>query len=540
VAIKKSDSARTRKDADAAKQQLDEVERDLRLLRNVGRREETDFYPYRYLGSQAFTPGYNFPRLPVRAMLRIDGKTETIDRPRFLGLSEFGPNNIIYHEGKRHQVIGVVLGAGGLEARTARLCRRCGYAHREGEVTNSHCAYCKAELAGNSEIATKLFPMAVVRAAARQRISSEEEERRREGYEIDTHFRSLNQRTAALADDAGKLKLEAVYLMGAELWRINHGWKRGRAAADGSTVKRGGFSIDGKTGRWIGADQDANGESSGTEPVTGVKPFVSDRRNILFLRPTVDAVKDESFLITLAYALQRAIQIVYEVEEQEIAAELIGEGDYHRIILWEAAEGGVGIWERLINEPASIAEVARKALELCHFRSDTGEELPEWKDKCGPACYECLLSYSNQLEHRRIDRRKIRDFLLELTRLRLVETKDGRSRDEQYQWLSESIDPASSFEREFLDYLYKNGHRLPDFAQYQPTPEVHVQTDFYYEREGVPGVCVFVDGPHHDTPTQAAHDQTARSELANLGFRVIAIRHDSAIPDQVQVRSDIF
>src|ERR1700724_1076596 len=126
-------------------------------------------------------------------------------------------------------------------------------------------------------------------------------------------------------------------------------------------------------------------------------------------------------------ALQARIQVVYEVEEQEIAAELIGDGDYRRIILWEAAEGGVGIWERLINEPTAFAEIGRKALELCHFNPDTGEEQPEWKDKCVPACYECLLSYSNQLEHRRIDRHKIHDFLLELLQARLVKTKAGRS-----------------------------------------------------------------------------------------------------------------
>lgn len=132
------------------------------------------------------------------------------------------------------------------------------------------------------------------------------------------------------------------------------------------------------TGKWLGTDQDANGaQGTGAQPVTGVKPFVSDRRNILFIRPSFDDATDESLLITLAYALQRAIQIVYEVEEQEIAAQLIGEGDYCRIIFWEAAEGGVGIWERLVNEPTSIAEVARRALELCHFNADTGDELPE-------------------------------------------------------------------------------------------------------------------------------------------------------------------
>jgi hypothetical protein len=177
---------------------------------------------------------------------------------------------------------------------------------------------------------------------------------------------------------------------------------------------------------------------------------------------------------------------------------------------------------------------------LCHFKADTGEELPEWKDKCGPACYECLLSYSNQLEHGRIDRHKIHDFLLELLQSRLIETKAGRSRDEQYQWLGESLDPASSFEREFLEYLYRNGHRLPDFAQYQRTPDVHVQTDFYYARQGVPGVCVFIDGPHHDSPTQAADDQAVRGDLGNLGFRVIEIRHDRDWRRQVAEQAEPF
>lgn len=543
AALNRRDKARKKGEVQQADQELREALRDLDLLRNKSDRyEEGDFYPYRYLGSQAFIPGYNFPRLPVRALLRIGAETETIDRPRFLGLAEFGPNNIIYHEGRRHQVTGLMLGGGGLEARTvsARLCKRCGYAHREGEVTNSHCAYCKTELTGNSEITKTLLAMAVVRAVPRQRISSEEEERRREGYEIDTHFRGLNSRTASLVDSSGTTKLEAAYLMGAELWRINHGWKRGRTAND-TTVKRGGFSIDAKTGKWLGTDQGANGgQKSDAQAVTGVKPYVFDRRNVLFLRPNAQAAKDEGFLITLAYAIQRAIQIVYEVEEQEIAVELIGEADNRRIILWEAAEGGVGIWERLLDETASLAEVASKALELCHFKSDTGEELPEWKDKCGPACYECLLSYSNQLEHRRIDRRKIRDLLLELTGLHLVEVKAGRSRDEQYKWLCESVDPASSFEREFLDYLYKNGHRLPDFAQYQPTPDVHVQADFYYERQGVPGVCVFIDGPHHDELAQTKHDEQVRTELASLGYRVIAIRHDRTIPGQVAEHPDTF
>jgi hypothetical protein len=63
AALKKRNMARTRKDTEQADQELREALRDLDLLRNKSDRyEEGDFYPYRYLGSQAFIPGYNFPR----------------------------------------------------------------------------------------------------------------------------------------------------------------------------------------------------------------------------------------------------------------------------------------------------------------------------------------------------------------------------------------------------------------------------------------------------------------------------------------------
>jgi len=59
-----------------------------------------------------------------------------------------------------------------------------------------------------------LLALAIVRAVPRQRITSEEEERRREGYEIDTHFRGLNKRMALLVDAAGTTKLEASDMVG--------------------------------------------------------------------------------------------------------------------------------------------------------------------------------------------------------------------------------------------------------------------------------------------------------------------------------------
>ena len=90
-------------------------------------REESDFYPYRYLASEGFLPGYNFPALPVRAWVpRDDG--EFISRPRFLALREFAPGNMLYHEGAKWEVVSFQSPPGGLDERRAlrRLCRACG------------------------------------------------------------------------------------------------------------------------------------------------------------------------------------------------------------------------------------------------------------------------------------------------------------------------------------------------------------------------------------------------------------------------------
>jgi hypothetical protein len=124
---------------------------------------------------------------------------------------------------------------------------------------------------------------------------------------------------------------------------------------------------------------------------------------------------DEEFLRTLAYSFRRAIQLDYQIEEQEIAVELIGAESQRSIILWEAAEGGIGVWDRLIEEPGAFPRLARTALGLLHFET-TGEELPGWKERCPAACYDCLLSYANQVDHRYLDRHHVRDFLLRLAR----------------------------------------------------------------------------------------------------------------------------
>ena len=85
----------------------DQANRQLNLLRNDqgGLTELSEFYPYRYLASEGFLPGYNFTRLPLRIFVPTGSTAgEYISRPRSIALREFGPLNLIYHNGRKYRV----------------------------------------------------------------------------------------------------------------------------------------------------------------------------------------------------------------------------------------------------------------------------------------------------------------------------------------------------------------------------------------------------------------------------------------------------
>lgn len=71
--------------------------------------------------------------------------------------------------------------------------------------------------------------------------------------------------------------------------------------------------------------------------------------------------------------------------------------------------------------------------------------------------------------------------------------------------------------------------RLPDRAHHRPEKQVYAEADFYYERNGLPGICVFCDGPDHDQPIRKESDERERGKLADLGYRILTIRYDSLL-----------
>jgi serine/threonine protein kinase/very-short-patch-repair endonuclease len=526
-----------------------EAETQLNLLKNESadsRSVLSDFNPYRYLASEGFLPGYSFPRLPLAAYVPTSGRRfgdgDYLQRPRFLAIREFGPGALIYHEGARYQVTRIQLppdATGDVITTEASRCANCGY-HHDARDGADRCAMCDQALPTPT---TGLLHLHTVFTRRRERISSDEEERRRAGFRLVTSYRFQDhgvrpgRRDANVGDATGNL-LTLSYGDSATVRITNTG--RVRAKAN----EPDGFWLDPADGRWMN-ERDA-GEASGDSsemPVVDadgnerrrkkrVLPFVEDRRNILVVR-LADPL-DEPVALSLMYALERGIEAAFELEDSELSSELLppDDGPRERMLFTEAAEGGAGVLRLMQSEPGALARAAAEALSICHFRPD-GTDLggPHPDRSCALGCYECLLTYGNQLNHAAINRHLIRDLLLRLAGAQAQTTGRGESRSEQLARLSTQSE--STEEVRFLTWLKEHGLRLPDEAQ-TFIPEAVARPDFIYRLPSV-NIAVFVDGPIHEHTAIAERDAGAENRLFDRGWEVVRFPYDadwSAIADQ--------
>lgn len=542
----KNISATKRDRDDAERRQREARQRIDLLLNDAGDTgyNQSDFYTYRYLASEGFLPGYSFPRLPLAAFIPGWGNRPSswLQRPRFLAISEFGPQSLIYHEGARYQVTRISLPREGGEAggdvtlTTAKICESCGTHHLDTQNVDV-CVSCDTPLPAEWK---NLLQLQTVLTRRRERISADEEERNRVGYELRTTYRFVpraghpGKATAKAATDDDDEVLDVIYGDSADV-RITNLGRRTRKDAD-----RHGFWLDTVKGRWL-SEKDAaqtyaqSEETDDDAPLPDdvktkafVTPYVEDRRNIAVLRWATPI--DEVQAVTARYALERGIEARFQLEDSELMSEQLPDAEARgRLLLTEAAEGGAGVLRRLQSDAKALSDAARESLRIIHVDPDTGADL---EGACGAGCYRCLLSYSNQMDHERIDRRVVVPLLLQLSRatIRPDETMpvtppaapSGSGPSD-----GTSTIPAPEAERAaaFLSHLERRGVRLPSRGE-----------------DEVGGLLVdFV----YDTPLAVVvvHDDIAQvdaSDLAFDGYQVVTVRLDRDFDDVIREHPSVF
>ncbi|MFV1968860.1 MAG: helicase-related protein, partial [Pirellulaceae bacterium] len=535
------DHSRQQIDRDRAKRLRAQAETQISLLTNPQNAFEGDFYSYRYFASEGFLPGYNFPRLPLSAFIPARrgrrGKDEFLSRPRFLAISEYGPRAVIYHEGSRYRINKVNLAfdedSRELTQYIMKLCSACGYGHFvESGPGADNCENCGRALEPTDEI-REMVRLQNVTAKRADRITSDEEERQRVGYEIRSTFRFS---TVNGVPDFRKAEVKVGdrrvatmrYGDAATIWRINVGWRKRRRASEH------GFLLDVERGYWA-TNRDVE-EGDREDPLSQARikrvvPYVQDSRNALTFE--LEGARDVQVMATLQAALKQGIQQVYQLEPNELAVDPLPSVDDRRILFfYEASEGGAGVLRQVAEEPNAIAEVVKAALVICHFHPDTGED--EGGGYCEAACYDCLLEYSNQPDHRTIDRQVVVNLLMDLSKAVTEISGSRRARVDHLDELMRACD--SGLERRWLKQVHESQLRLPNDGQYLISA-CSTRPDFYYK--GV-NTAVYIDGPIHDEPDQKAEDEEITQRLIGAGYLVIRFHHAAdwnAIFDQY---ADVF
>ena len=522
-----------------------QAESQIRLLTEAEGVYEGDFYSYRYFATEGLLPGYNFPRLPISAYVparrQRKGRDEFISRPRFLAINEFGPRALVYHEGARYRVYKVNLDFGtddieathGLNTATMKRCQRCAYAHIEHGVNLAEiCDRCGAGLNAESAI-PDLVHLQNVSLRLAQRITCDEEERQRYGYRLVTSYRfpeiggKLDRRDADVSVD-GVLAMRLTYADATTLYRINLGWANQRPGEE-----RSGFVLDLERGYWSrgGADDDDPDDATTAGRTARVVPFVQDTKNALIMWFEPDHPPLE--MAALQAAFKAAIQKHFQLESRELAVDALPSiRDRREILFYESSEGGAGVLRQLVEDPAVVPALARRALEVCHFDPDTLEDTKA--DTCGKACYQCLLDYTNQPDHMILDRYLIRDILARLTKSVSKSAGGAGTRIERMIALRKRCD--SNLEKRWLDLVDTMGLRPPSDAQYL-IESYSTKPDFFYRECNA---AIYVDGPPHDTADQIRHDEEVNKLLLHAGYIVIRFHHGDDWPTIFGEHPDVF
>lgn len=538
------DHARPEAERNHSRRLRAQAESQIRLLTEAEGIYEGDFYSYRYFAAEGFLPGYNFPRLPLSAFVpgrRLrKGRDEFVSRPRFLAISEFGPRALIYHEGARYRVYKVNLdfGSDDIEAThalvtaTMKRCPSCGYAHLEqGNNLADVCDRCGTALDGAAGI-ENLVQLQNVSLKLAQRITCDEEERQRFGYKLVTSYRfpeiggKLDRKDAEVFS-AGTLVLRLNYGDATDLFRINLGWANQRGN------QPPGFNLDLERGYWSRnqADDEDQDDAAASTRLQRVVPYVTDTKNSLVMR--FEPSRPTAEMASLQAAFRQAILQHFQLEPRELSCEPMPSAQNRKeVLFYEASEGGAGVLRQIAEVPSILPLLARRALEICHFDPDTLED--KGAQTCGKACYECLLDYGNQPDHKDLDRFLIRDFLAELAQAECRPSGGAGSRAERFAALRKRCD--SQLEKRWLDIVDNYMLRPPSDAQY--LIEAHsTKPDFFYREHNA---AIYVDGPPHDTPDQIRLDEAITQRLMEAGYIVVRFHHKADWGEIFRRHPDIF
>ena len=144
------------------------------------------------------------------------------------------------------------------------------------------------------------------------------------------------------------------------------------------------------------------------------------------------------------------------------------------------------------------------------------------------------MNYANQPDHAKLDRKQIKDLLLQLTAATVLSAPTELTRPEHFDRLLRLA--GSDLERSWLRYIDGAGLRLPTKAQ-ELFEACGTRPDFSYSDHHA---VIYVDGPHHDYPERSARDAILTERMEDMGITVIRFGYSGDWDAQVARYHNIF
>ena len=308
------------------------------------------------------------------------------------------------------------------KTRSIKISKHTGYAFLDDEATTANNdPITNTELKGeaSTEVINRLLELSESEAKPQERISCEEEERTSHGYTIDSYFRypeGINSTKQSVIKIGPSPLLNVIFAPSTELIQLNRRWR--------ISTQSNGFYIDTKSGKWLRqTDREKPEIAKHSEEVM---LFARSTADSLYIQPVKDLNITSGQIISLAYALKRSIERIFQAEESEIGVCMMGNKDFPNIMIYEASEGCLGILSQIISDSNLFRELFIEAYKVLHFdpesKTDKCPDLPK-------ANYEDILSYYNQIHHPLLDRFSIKDTLEKLMECDIVPKFENHDRD---------------------------------------------------------------------------------------------------------------
>jgi len=492
------------------------------------------FDSFSFLKNYGFLPNYAFPSDSTLLTMYNTIQSEYKDnwRSSVIAIREFAPHNQIYFLSNKYRVNKALIKTyqGIPLSLKLYICEHCNELLKDSDnskiETLSKCPNCNHDINLANYKRSIQFPH--MQSILREKINCDEENREVKGYEITINYQKrVSDLEEYSINDDKKIIGNITYEHNGQIFMVNKGSHF--KSKTGTHTELKAFNFCSACGNWLTETdiekhvEKCSKKGNQRNIIEDIWLYIIGNHDVItFTFPLIEEATQHEFYITLKEALVQSLLLTYNLEESELDCFLnpLPETSNMQIVIFETEEGGTGILKSLFDAQTDQFEKFLANLSLI-LHIDSIDPYKETKDACISGCYNCLLSFRNQVEHRFINRQLLIPLLKELANFK--ELKQISILDNTRANLEDLKDKCDSeLERLVLEEIYNMSLPLPSklHKTFYDRDIPIVKSDFFYEKGNI---VVFVDGPVHEEKSIKETDTKKREFLESRGFSIVVL-----------------